>query len=95
MKLLKAKSNHPKKQIFQISDLAYVKNGLLLTNLLQGEEMINPIEIEVRIISDTPRQGAVGKPYFEHKYAVHKGSSRIQAALKLGYTHIEGIIINE
>lgn len=95
MKLLKAKLNHPKKQIFQISDLSYVKNGLLLTNLLQGEEMINPIEVEVRVINDTPRMGASNKPYFEHKYAVHKGSSRIQAAIKLGYTHIEGIIINE
>ena len=95
MKLLKAKLNHPKKQIFQISDLSYVKNGLLLTNLLQGEEMINPIEVEVRVISDTPRMGASNKPYFEHKYAVHKGSSIIQAALKLGYTHIECIIINE
>jgi len=57
--------------------------------------MINPIEIEKRIISDTPRKGAAGKPYNEHQYAVHKGSSRIQAAVKLGYTHIEGIIINE
>ena len=95
MKLLKAKLQNQKKKIFQISDLNYVKNGLALQAILDGEEMINPIEIEVRIISDTPRQGAVGKPYFEHKYAVHKGSSRIQAAVKLGYTHIEGIIINE
>jgi hypothetical protein len=26
---------------------------------------------------------------------VWKGSQRIQAAIQLGYTHIEGIIINE
>jgi len=95
MKLLKAKLNQPKKKIFPISDLNYVRNGLLLQAILEGEEMINPIEILKKEISDTPRMGANNTPYNEHQYVVHKGSSRIQAAVKLGYTHIEGIIINE
>jgi hypothetical protein len=95
MKLLKAKLQNQKKKIFQISDLNYVKNGLTLQAILDGEDMINPIEIIRKKISETPRMGAANQPYNEHKYAVHKGSSRIQAAVKLGYTHIEGIIINE
>jgi len=95
MKLLKAKLQNPKKKIFQISDLNYVRNGLALEAILNGEELINPIEIIEKEVSSTPRYGASGVPYSEHKYAVHKGSSRIQAAVRLGYTHIEGIIINE
>jgi len=95
MKLLKAKLTPPKKKIFQISDLNYVRNGLALDSIIQGEELINPIEIIEKQISETPRYGANGVPYSEHKYVVHKGSSRIQAAVLLGYTHIEGIIINE
>jgi hypothetical protein len=39
--------------------------------------------------------GAAGHPYIEKPYSVYKGSQRIQAALQLGYTHIEGIIVNE
>ena len=33
--------------------------------------------------------------YSEKRYSVFRGSQRVQAALKLGYTHIEGIVINE
>jgi len=95
MKLLKAQLQNQKKKIFQISDLNYVKNGLALQAILDGEEMINPIEILQKEISETPRMGAANQPYNEHRYAVHKGSSRIQAAVKLGYTHIEGVIIND
>jgi hypothetical protein len=38
--------------------------------------------------------GANGTPYIEKQYSVFKGSQRVKAALQLGYTHIEGIIIN-
>ena len=34
-------------------------------------------------------------PYSEKRYSVFRGSQRVQAALKLGYTHIEAIVINE
>jgi hypothetical protein len=66
-----------------------------LKELLNGEDMIEPIEVIKHNISDTPRMGAVDQPYIEKQYSVWKGSQRIQAAIKLGYTHIEGIIINE
>jgi len=34
-------------------------------------------------------------PNYDKEYFVFKGSSRIEAAVKMGFTHIEGIIINE
>ena len=95
MRILKAKKNYLNKQTFQISDLTYVTRMTPLKELLNGEDMIEPIEVIKHNISDTPRMGAVGQPYIEKQYSVWKGSQRIQAAIKLGYTHIEGIIINE
>jgi hypothetical protein len=82
MKLLKAKQKHPKKTIFQISKLGYVKNGIMLQDILDGKEMIDAVLIE----HDT-------NPNYDKEYFVFKGSSRIEAAVKMGYTHIEGIII--
>ena len=82
MKLLKAKQSHPKKQIFPISELSYVKNGIMLQDILDGKEMLDCVEIE----HDT-------NPNYDKEYFVYKGSSRIEAAVKMGYTHIEGIII--
>jgi len=37
--------------------------------------------------------GAGGKIYKEKKYSVTKGNQRVTLAKKLGYTHIEGIIV--
>ena len=34
-------------------------------------------------------------PNYDKEYFVDRGSSRIEAAVKMGFTHIEGIIINE
>ena len=82
MKLLKAKQKHPKKKIFQISKLSYVKNGIMLQDILDGKEMEDAVLIE----HDT-------NPNYDKEYFVFKGSSRIEAAVKMGYTHIEGIII--
>ena len=84
MKLLKAKQKHPKKTIFQISNLSYVKNGIMLQDILDGKEMNEAITI----IHDT-------NPNYDKEYFVDRGSSRIEAAVKMGFTHIEGIIINE
>ena len=93
MKVLKAKTSHPKKQIFLISDLTYIKKRPW-PSLLSGEEMNDPIEVIEHNISNTPRQGANGTIYKEKKYSIYKGSSRINAAVELGYDAIEGIIIN-
>ena len=104
MKLLKAKTSHPKKQIFQISDLNYnhyyEKNNSKLVNgaedILNGAEMIDPIQVKKYSNSNVgERYGANGKIYRERVYGVWKGNQRVTAAVKLGYTHIEGIILNE
>ena len=44
MKILKAKSSTLNTEIFQISDLAFVKHGFVLEDMLNGEEMKTPIE---------------------------------------------------
>lgn len=66
-----------------------------LQELLNGEDMNEPIQVIKHTISDVSRVGANGMPYIEKQYSVFKGSQRIKAALELGYTHIEGIIVNE
>jgi hypothetical protein len=95
MKILKAKKYYLKKQIFQISDLTYVDRMTPLKELLNGEDMIEPIEIMKHEQSENLRLGANGVNFVEKKYSVWRGNQRVQAALQLGYTHIEGIIINE
>ena len=99
MKILKAKTSHPKKQTIAISDLNYInfyeKNNMVLEDLYNSQQLINPIEVEKRTISKTPRYGANGIIYKEKELVVLKGSQRVTTAKKLGYTHIEGVIINE
>jgi len=56
--------------------------------------MNDPIEVIEHNVSNIPRQGANGVVYKEKKYSIYKGSSRINAAVELGYDAIEGIIIN-
>ena len=98
MKILKAKRSHPKKTILKISDLDYIKyyeeNGIYLQDLSKDFEMVEPIEINQYTISETPRYGANGQQYKEKKFSVVKGNQRVTIAKKLGYTHIEGIILN-
>jgi len=90
MKILKAKKKTLQTQILKISDLHYVKHGLVLDDLLKSEELINPIEINID--HHTGTMGAAGIPYEKKKYVVFKGSRRVTTALKLGYTHIEAIV---
>jgi hypothetical protein len=98
MKLLKAKTSHPKKQTLKISDLSYIKYyEKYKTKLDQGVDMINdimdnPIEVIKHKIMSTPRFGALGVRYKEKEFSVYKGSQRVTRALQLGYTHIEAII---
>jgi len=95
MKVLKAKQSHLKKQIFPISELTFIKSMTPLKELMDGEEMLYPIQVVQHEVFDKIRYGAGGVEYKEKKYSVWKGSQRIQAALQLGYTHIEGVIANE
>ena len=57
--------------------------------------MQNPVEVRQHTYSLTPRKGVGGKAYSEKQYSVFRGSQRVQAALKLGYTHIEAVILDE
>jgi len=98
MKILKAKTSHPKKQTLKISDLVYNKHyEKYKAKLDQGVDMINdimdnPIEVIKHKIMSTPRFGALGVRYKEKEFSVYKGSQRVTRALQLGYTHIEAII---
>jgi hypothetical protein len=95
MKILKATKSYLNKQTFQISDLTFIRTAIPLKEILNGENMIEPIQIVKHTVNDVSRMGANGVPYVEKQYSVFKGSQRIKAALELSYTHIEGIIINE
>ena len=95
MKLLKAKADNQKKIILEISKIHYIKSMTPLPELLEGEEMQNPIEVRQHSYSLQPRIGVNGVAYAEKQYSVFRGSQRVQAAIKLGYTHIEGVILNE
>ena len=95
MKLLKAKADNQKKIKLEISKIHYIKSMTPLPELLKGEDMKNPIEVRKHTYSLAPRKGVNGVAYSEKQYSVFRGSQRVQAAIKLGYTHIEGVIINE
>ena len=96
MKILRAKTLHPKKIVLPISKLTYIKShGVPLKELLDGEELINPIEVNKHEISETVRYGVNGTIYMEKEWSVYRGNQRVKAAIQLGYTHIEAIQINE
>ena len=94
MRLLKAKADKQKKIILEINKIHYIKSMTPLPELLNGEDMQNPIEVLKHEISDKRRYGVNGLPYIEKEFSVWKGSQRVKAAIELGYTHIEGIIID-
>jgi hypothetical protein len=83
MKILKSKQLHPKKKIFPIDELSYIKyyeeHGVYLQELTKDFEMIEPIQINQHEISDTVRYGAVGTfLYTEKKWILYvKGSQRV------------------
>jgi len=94
VKILKAKNGN-NKIVFDIEKLVYIKSMTPLPELLNGEELQNPIEVMKHKVSDKPRYGVGGVPYLEKEFSVWRGSQRVQAALQLGYTHIEGVLIND
>jgi hypothetical protein len=65
-----------------------------LKELLNGEQLENPIEVLKHKIIDEPRYGVGGVPYIEKEYSVWRGSQRVKAAIKMGYTHIEAVVID-
>ena len=89
------KQTIPNKVPILIKDLIYIKSMTPLKELLDGEELQHPIEVKEHIVSEVPRYGAMCIPYIEKEYSVWRDSQRVQAAKQLGYTHIEGVIINE
>ena len=93
-KTLKAKTGD-NKIVLEIDRIHYIKSMTPHKDILKGEKLINPIEVRQHHYSLTPRKGVNGVAYAEKQYSVFRGSQRVQAALKLGYTHIEGIVINE
>ena len=95
MKLLKAQQQTPNKIILEIDKIHYIKSMTPLPELLNGEALQNPIEVRKYTVSKTPRKGVGNVQYAEKEYSVFRGSQRVQAALKMGYTHIEGVILDE
>ena len=92
--IIEGKMTNPKKIILDISKMQFIKSMTPLPELLDGEELINPIEVLKHEVSLTSRKGVNGVEYTEKEYSVWRGSQRVQAARQLGYTHIEGIVIN-
>ena len=70
MRLLKAKADKQKKIILEISKIHYIKSMTPLPELLNGEDMQNPIEVRQHSYSLTPRKGVGGKAYEEKRYSV-------------------------
>ena len=70
MKLLTAKANHPNKQIFSLENLVIAeRSGQPLQDILDGKDMLNPIEVKKHVVSDKPRSGANGIPYLEKEFS--------------------------
>ena len=96
MNVLRSQVKKKNSQYFDIDDLAYIpeKARGINKDVLETGILINPIVVYP--ISGEPRMGTGGVDYRQgcvgKKYLVHKENSRVPAALKLGYTHIEGII---
>ena len=100
MNVLQSQIKKKNSQYFDISDL-HCNLREMNKDVLETGILINPIVV-YRIVYENyskdgpPRYGVGGTPYIPgclgKTYIVHKGNSRVPAALKLGYTHIEGII---
>ena len=99
---MRAKTSHPNKQTFLISDLTYIKKNPYPNTLPEEQRntwlsdgMNDPIHVIRHSISSTPRMGAGGQLYIEKQFSVKRGSSRVSYAVANGYDAIEGIIIDE
>ena len=77
MKKMIAKLSNTKTKTIAISDCKYIKSMTLLFELLEGEKLLNPIEVYKYDI-DNQRGGVVGITLEQKKYRVHRGSQRVQ-----------------
>jgi len=104
---LTSKEKHPDNEYYDIQLLAYSPTREINEDVVETGIMIHPIEvylIENDLECSAPqgqlRFGAGGALYKTNncigkKYIVHKGNSRVRAAIKMGYTHIEGYLLHE
>jgi|DEB0MinimDraft_4_1074332.scaffolds.fasta_scaffold10678_3 hypothetical protein len=96
MKVLKAKERQDNIQVFKISDLKIVATREINEDVVKTGVMLHPIEIYDRrdMRFDGERYGANGSIYVHKDYDVWRGNSRVKAAIHMGYTHIEGVILD-
>ena len=104
---LTSKQKHPNSEYYDIQLLAYNPTREINEDVVETGIMLHPIEvylIENDLECSAPqgqlRFGAGGALYkmnnrIGKKYIVHKGNSRVRAAIKMGYTHIEGYLLHE
>ena len=104
---LTSKQKHPNSEYYDIQWLAYSPTREINEDVVETGIMLHPIEvylIENDLECSAPqgqlRFGAGGALYKTNncigkKYIVHKGNSRVRAAIKMGYTHIEGYLLHE
>ena len=104
---LTSKQKHPNSEYYDIELLAYSPTRAINEDVVETGIMLHPIEvylIENDLECSAPqgqlRFGAGGALYKTNnrigkKYIVHKGNSRVRAAIKMGYTHIEGYLLHE
>ena len=104
---LTSKQKHPNSEYYDIQLLAYSPTREINEDVVETGIMLHPIEvylIENDLECSAPqgqlRFGAGGALYKTNnrickKYIVHKGNSRVRAAIKMGYTHIEGYLLHE
>ena len=100
MSTLKSKVKPKNSQYFDIADLAYIPTREINEDVVETGVMINPIQVYVIDETEAPRYGAGGALYrvdgcVGKNYLVHKGNSRVRAAIQLGYSHIEGISLED
>ena len=104
---LTSKQKHPDSEYYDIEWLAYIPTREINEDVVETGIMLHPIEVYL-IVNDLEcsapqgqmRFGAGGALYKTNsfvgkKYIVHKGNSRVRAAIKMGYTHIEGYLLHE
>ena len=104
---LTSKQKHPNSEYYDIQLLAYSPTREINEDVVETGIMLHPIEvylIENDLECSAPqgqlRFGAGGALYKTNncigkKYIVHKGNSRVRAAIKMGYKHIEGYLLHE
>ena len=102
--ILTSKQKHPNSEYYDIELLAYSPTRTINDDVVETGIMLHPIEvylIENDLECSAPqgqlRFGSGGALYKTNncigkKYIVHKGNSRVKAAIEMGYTHIDCLL---